>query len=64
MHQKCKKYFSLVIVSWNIVLAVINAKCYIHSFIHSEHLYSAPSRSYSEALPAQPRLKKKVLRDL
>ena len=33
-------------------------------FIHSEHLYSAPSRSYSEALPARPRLKKKDLRDL
>src|SRR6218665_2047463 len=31
-----------------------------HSFIHSEDLYSASSRDYySEALPAQPRTKKK-----
>src|ERR1700733_2377549 len=36
----------------------------IHSFIHSVHLYSAPSRTYSEALPVQPRPKKKVLSDL
>src|ERR1700733_13982240 len=36
----------------------------IHSFIHSVHLYSAPSRIYSEALPVQPRPKKKVLSDL
>src|SRR6218665_2246604 len=31
------------------------------SFIHSEMLYSAPSRNYSEALPAQPRLRKEDL---
>src|SRR6218665_371445 len=34
---------------------------FIHSFIHSGDLYSASSRGYySEALPAQPRTKKKV----
>src|SRR6218665_3412521 len=38
---------------------------FIHSFIHSEDLYSASSRdSYSEALPAQPRTKKKDLREM
>src|SRR6218665_712038 len=35
-----------------------------HSFIHSEDLFSALSRAYSQALPAQPRLKKTGLRDL
>ena len=35
------------------------------SFIHSGDLYSASSRDYySEALPAQPRTKKKDLRDV
>jgi len=29
-------------------------------FSHSENLYSAPSRTYSEALPAQPQLKKQT----
>jgi len=37
---------------------------YVHSFIHFENLYSAPSRNYPEALPVQPRLKKKDVRDL
>src|SRR6218665_4091289 len=38
---------------------------FIHSFIHSEDLYSASSRDYySEALPAQPRTKKKDLREM
>jgi len=36
----------------------------IHSFIHSENLYSSPSGNFSEALPAQPRLKKKRLERL
>src|SRR6218665_1120823 len=37
----------------------------IHSFIHSGDLYSASSRDhYSEALPAQPRTKKKDLREM
>jgi len=34
---------------------------FIHSFIRSEDFYSAPSRIYSGAFPAQPRLKKQEL---
>src|SRR6218665_4018502 len=38
---------------------------FIHSFIHSGDLYSASSRDYySEALPAQPRTKKKDFREM
>src|SRR6218665_548919 len=38
---------------------------FIHSFIHSEGLYRASSRDYySEALPAQPRTKKKDPREM
>ena len=46
-------------------LLFIKYAMFIHSFIHSGDLYSASSRDYcSEALPAQPRTKKKDLREM
>src|SRR6218665_4034829 len=43
----------------------VEMKLFISSFIHSGDLYSASSRDYySEALPAQPRTKKKDLREM
>src|SRR6218665_406724 len=65
--------FCLIYVSHCIkYLTYVNAVCesgynysFIHSFIHSGDLYSASSRDYySEALPAQPRTKKKDLREM
>ena len=48
-----------------IVIIIIIIITVIHSFIHSGDLYSASSRDYySEALPAQPRTKKKDLREM
>src|SRR6218665_644923 len=44
---------------------MLGKNCLIHSFIHSGDLYSASSRDcYSEALPVQPRTKKKDLREM